>query len=47
MSGFEVMGGPSPAKNVYACFAKNDTRSISGNVIRSLAPRKCENALPL
>ena len=29
--------GYSPAKNVYACSAKNDTWSISGNVIGSEA----------
>ena len=35
--------GYSPAKNVYACSAKNDTWSISGNVIGSEAkmPAKC------
>ena len=34
---------PTPAKNVYACFAKNATWSISGNVIGSEAkmPAKC------
>ena len=33
----------SPAKNVYACSGKNDTWSISGNVIGSEAkiPAKC------